>query len=156
MAWTITCTRTHTACGEETWARNIVELLDNHRNKDGWFVRSHCGALGHIEKSFRLQEPDRYWKLILKGAIRLSDSSNATYQPFAFLVGEPGDDQPGDVWFSYYKDLRPHGGRLKLGYGPGVPPVLDGESVVRLLAHMLEHDCIDPGIVRTRLAAVLG
>jgi hypothetical protein len=29
-----------------------------------------------------------------------------------------------DIWFSYYKDLRKVGGRLKLGYGPGGPPVL--------------------------------
>ena len=71
------------------------------------------------------------------------------------MVGDCGDNPPGDVWFSYYKDLRPDGGRLKLGYGPGGPPVLDGESVVELMAHMLEHDCIDPGIVRTRLAAAL-
>ena len=153
MAWIITCT--HTACGEQTWARNIVDLLNKHRNTERWFVCSHCGARGHIEKSFKLQEPNQYWKPFLKGAIRLSDSSNETYQPFAFLVGGSDDDPPGDVWFSYYKDLRPEGGRLKLGYGPGGPPVLDGASVVELLAHMLEHNCIDPAIVKTKLAAAL-
>ncbi len=74
---------------------------------------------------------------------------------FAFLVGELEDDRPGDVWLSYYKDLRPEGGRLKPGYGPGGPPVLNGASVVELVAHMLEHHCIDPGIVKARLTVRL-
>ena len=85
----------------------------------------------------------------------MTDSSNETYKPFVFLVGASDDDPPGEVWFSYYKDLRPHGGRLKLGYGPGGPPVLDGASVVQILAHMLKHNCIDPAIVKARLAAAL-
>lgn len=153
MAWIITCS--DPACSLKTSAENIVDLLDKHRNTGGWFVCSHCGARGYIEKSFELQEFGQCWNPFLKGAIRLSDSSSDTYQPFAFLVGEHGDDPPSDVWFSYCKDMRPEGGRLKLGYGPGGPPVLSATSVVDLVAHMLEHECIDPAIVRARLAAAL-
>ena len=53
MAWIIACS--DVACRRKTCATNIVGLLDNHRNTDGCFVSYHCGARGHIEKSFQLQ-----------------------------------------------------------------------------------------------------
>ena len=50
-----------------------------------------------------------------------------------------------DIWFSYYKDLRESGGRLKLGYGPGGPPVLGTEQLIFLLTklnnlHLIEKN----------------
>lgn len=41
------------------------------------------------------------------------------------------------VWFSYYKDLRPSG-RLKLGYGPGGPPLLGKREVMILLRKLVD------------------
>jgi hypothetical protein len=48
-----------------------------------------------------------------------------------------------DLWFSYYKDLRGHQradgspGRLKMGYGPGGPPVIGVPQLLALLQHVL-------------------
>lgn len=48
-----------------------------------------------------------------------------------------------DLWFSYYKDLRDHPradgspGRLKMGYGPGGPPVIGKSQLLELLTHLL-------------------
>lgn len=47
-------------------------------------------------------------------------------------------NDPNGLWFSYYKDTRPEGGRLKLGYGPGGPPVLDKDQVKRLIKELLK------------------
>ena len=122
MPWSIDCC--NKACGKTTRVANIVDLLNCHRNELGWF-RCNCGSRGCIEKRFKLQEGEgETWEPYLKGAIRLTDDPCDTYQPFVFLVGYAPNEEPTDVWFSYYKDLRRHGGRLKLGYGPGGPPVL--------------------------------
>ena len=45
------------------------------------------------------------------------------------------------LWFSYYKDLRSSGGRLKLGYGPGGPPVLGMRQVGQLMQTLAEIGC---------------
>lgn len=48
-----------------------------------------------------------------------------------------------DLWFSYYKDLRGHiredstPGRLKMGYGPGGPPVIGIPQLLELLRHVV-------------------
>lgn len=52
--WRITCT--DAGCTESAGATEIVDLLDNHRDPDGWFL-CQCGPRGYIEKSFELQEP---------------------------------------------------------------------------------------------------
>ena len=41
-----------------------------------------------------------------------------------------------DCWFSYYKDLRKSGGHLRLGYGPGGPPVLGHSQIVDLVGQL--------------------
>ena len=120
MGWSINCT----SCGKESRATNIVDLLANHTDDDGWFLCP-AGHHGYIEKSFALQEEGDRWEPFLRGAIPLGASGN-TYQPFVFLVSYEPAGEVTDVWFSYYKDLRASGGRLKLGYGPGGPPVLGG------------------------------
>jgi len=43
--------------------------------------------------------------------------------------------------FSYYKDLRSSGGRLKLGYGPGGPPNLGKASFLNLLSQLVAMQC---------------
>ncbi len=140
MGWTIQCNDTN--CKAETWATNIVNLIENHTDKNGWFVCSQCGGSGFIEKSFDLQEPGHTWEPYLRGAIRLGDPDD-TYQPFVFMVSYEPNGKVNNIWFSYYKDLRETGGRLKLGYGPGGPPVLGTEQLLILLRRLYDLGLIE-------------
>jgi len=135
MGWSIQCS--DSKCSGFTWANNIVDLIQNHTDKDGWFKCSECGKSGYIEKHFNLQEPGKTWDPYLRGIIPLGDEGD-TYQPFVFIVSYEPKGKPKNVWFSYFKDLRRSGGRLKLGYGPGGPPVLNSESIVYLLQKLIE------------------
>ena len=128
------------------WAQNIVDLLDNYRDSEDWFL-CNCGARGYIRKSYELQEPGETWEPILKGAIRLGGPDD-TYQPFVFLAGYKTDNVVDDVWFAYYKDLRSTGGRLKQGHGPGGPPVLGKDSVLELVLQLVLKGCIEPDEIR--------
>lgn len=132
LGWNIKCN--DSKCEQETWAENIVDLIGNHTDPQGWFVCL-CGKHGYIEKSFDLQEPGEVWEPYLRGVVSLGQAGN-TYQPFVFLVSYEPAGVVTDVWFSYYKDLRPSGGRLKLGYGPGGPPVLGKADVLKLLSRL--------------------
>lgn len=137
MGWLIKC---NSKCGKETWAVNIFELIKDHRDNDGWFL-CQCGKHGHIEKRFDLQEPGETWEPYLRGIIPLG-SENDTYQPFVFLVSYEPDGPVNDIWFSYYKDTRSRGGRLKLGYGHGGPPVLGKEQVLQMMRQMKSMGCL--------------
>ena len=141
MAWTIECTN----CDRETNPANISELM-KCRDNQGWFLCEHCKSRGYIKKRFELQEKNvGPWNPYLKGAIRPSGhDENNTYQPFAFLVSYAPKEDPGDVWFCYYKDTRgEEGGRLKMGHGPGGPPVFSAEGVLDLVVQMVECGCLD-------------
>lgn len=129
MGWTIKCHQDN--CQEKTWAKNIVALIENYRDSEGWFL-CNCGNTGYIEKSFELQEEGEIWEPYLRGIIALGNPDD-TYQPFVFIVSYEPNGNCKDVWFSYYKDLRADGGRLKLGYGPGGPPVLSKDAIKDLL-----------------------
>jgi hypothetical protein len=138
MAWLIRCS--DSKCGKETWVGNIVDLIFSHRDGAGWFL-CQCGHHGYIEKSFALQEAGEKWEPYLRGIIPLGASGD-TYQPFVFLVSSAPDEPADSIWFSYYKDLRASGGRLKLGYGPGGPPVLGNNQVLHLLRQLIDIDCL--------------
>ena len=138
MGWEIRCTDSN--CGEVTWVENIVDLLNCYRDPRGWFVCP-CGQPGYIEKSFELQESGEVWEPYLRGACTLGEPEE-TYQPFAFLVSDAPAGSVDNVWVSYYKDLRASGGRLKLGYGPGGPPVLGRVELLALLRHLLASGCL--------------
>lgn len=140
MGWSIQCNDSN--CKGYTWATNIVDLIDNHTDVNGWFVCEHCGGSGFIEKPFDLQEPGHTWKPYLRGAIRLG-VPNDTYQPFVFMVSCEPNGKADDIWFSYYKDLRESGGRLKLGYGPGGPPVLGTEQLLALLQRLIDLSLVE-------------
>ena len=140
MGWSIQCNNSN--CKSQTWATNIVDLIDNHTDENGWFVCSQCGNGGFIEKSFDLQEPGHTWEPFLRGAIRLGDPDD-TYQPFVFMVSYEPNGKANDIWFSYYKDLRETGGRLKLGYGPGGPPVLGTEQLLSLIKRLYNLGLIE-------------
>jgi len=142
MGWLIKCAK----CDEQSWASNIVDLLDNHSDGSGWFLCP-SGHQGYVEKSFDLQEPGDRWEPFLRGALRLGAPGD-TYQPFVFLVSYEPAGTVTHIWFSYYKDLRHSGGRLKLGYGPGGPPVLGANDVLTLLKRMLALGCFSAEDVR--------
>ena len=134
MGWLIKCTNEQ--CEKETMAANIVDLITNHLNNDGWFL-CQCGQHGYIEKSFNLQEPGQRWEPYLRGIVLLG-KSDEPYQPFVFLVS---DDMHGSVnatWFAYYKDLRKMGGRLNLTYGP----VTNTDQILLLLHKLTDLGCI--------------
>ena len=138
MVWHVRCS--DPACSDGTWVRNIVDLLSNHvPDGRGLFTCGLCHrASGYVEKSFALQEQGEVWEPFLRGAIRLADDRSAIYQPFVFLVSYERDGPISDCWFSYYKDTRGRlGGRLKLGYGPGGPPVLGHGQTIDLIRSLL-------------------
>ena len=138
MPWTIKCGDTN--CGCEARASNIVDLIKTHRAVEGLF-RSKCGKLGYVEKSFGLQEEGETWEPYLRGLLPLGNPDE-TYQPFVFLVSYEPSGPISDVWFSYYKDLRSSGGILKLGYGPGGPPVLGTSQLIDLLEKLVTIRCL--------------
>lgn len=127
--WRIQCLAD--ACSKDTYAANIVELINDHRDADGWFHCASCNERGYIAKSFAMQEPGHKWQPFLNGIITLGYPGDP-YQPFVFLVSNDAGGPTNPVWFSYFKDLRSTGGRLKLGHGPGGPPVLDIDQVDQL------------------------
>jgi len=86
--------------------------------------------------------------------VRLAPPSD-TYQPFVFLVSNKRDGAVTDVWFSYYKDLRESGGRLKLGYGPGGPPVLGTTEVLKLVQRMVTLGLVSAETVRALVLSSL-
>src|SRR5665213_1665048 len=104
--WAITCTRAR--CVANTRATDIVDLIKNYRDAEGWFL-CNCGRRGYIEKSFALQEAGEVWAPFLKGIIPLGEAGD-TYQPFVFLVADTPRGRARSLWFSYYKDLRSSGG----------------------------------------------
>jgi hypothetical protein len=132
MSWEIQCPET--ACSTNTWVANIVDLIKDHTDSNGWFVCT-CGSKGYVEKSYALQDPGEIWEPYLRGILPLGEPGN-TYQPFVFLVSYEPMGPVTDIWFSYYEDLRATGGKLKLGHGPGGPPVLGKQSVLALLSHL--------------------
>ena len=153
MSWSIECCDSQ--CGKVSLAANIVDLIENHRDENGLFQCSACENRGYIEKSFSLQEPGETWEPYLKGILPLGEPGG-TYQPFVFLVGGTAKDEPQHIWFSYYKDLRSIGGRLKLGYGPGGPPVLSIEQVLSLIKTLAAMELIDQQITTRFIQTLQG
>jgi hypothetical protein len=142
MGWLIECT--DSSCGQRTWADNIVDLIAYHRDDIGRFVCSSCRKFCYISKSFELQEQGEFWEPFIRGIIALGETGE-TYQPFVFLVSYKPDGEITDVWFSYYKDFRKSGGRLKLGYEPGGPPVLGKLEFLNLLSELKRDRLSDAG-----------
>jgi hypothetical protein len=136
MPFIIKCNK----CGKETGAVNIVDLIKNHRDSNGWFL-CQCGEHGYIEKHFDLQEEGETWEPFLRGIITLGIEDD-TYQPFVYLVSYKPDEPVNDIWFAYYKDTKSSGGKLKLGYGPGGPPVLHKRQVLQMLRQMKSIGCL--------------
>lgn len=147
MPYKIKCSDTN--CNKETWAANIVDLINEHRDRNGWFICS-CGHRGYIEKSFSLQEEGEVWEPFLQGIITLGDEGD-TYQPFVFKVSYSPTAKTDSLWFSYYKDLREDGGRLKLGHGPGGPPVLHKDTLKGLIKELIKLGIITKKEIKSLL-----
>lgn len=140
MGWLIKCNNQE--CNRTSYAKNIDVLMRNHRDNNGWFKCDHCDSNGHIFKSFKLQEAGTTWEPYLRGAIELGVKGVA-YQPFVFMVSYEPSGPAYDIWFSYYKDTRKDGGRLKMGYGPGGPPVLGNNQLIDLLSKLIDLGIIE-------------
>ena len=132
--WSIACLDKREECG--AWAANVRELIEEHRDEDGWF-KCRCGGQGYILKTYPLQEGDK-WSPILVGGIRFDENprDDETYFPLVFLVAYSEDNLPkpkeyDDIWFYYYKDTRPEG-HLKTGG----PPVVSKEQLRNLVAKL--------------------
>ena len=166
MGWQIDCGNPD--CQQKSWPRNIVEVITDHCDSDGMLICLHCNKpSGYVQKIFHLQEEGETWEPILRGIIKLGDEGD-TYQPFVYLASyAQNDDQEKpasilalpitDLWFSYYKDLRGHiredgrPGRLKMGYGPGGPPVLGIPHLLELMRHLLRLNVAKRGEVESLL-----
>lgn len=98
------------------------------------------------------------WAPFLRGAISLGQRGDF-YQPFVYLVTyKPGAaiKEDCELWFAYYKDMRPTGGRLKLGYGPGGPPVVDAQDLLSLLSQLVAIEVLSPSDVENALSPAAG
>lgn len=145
MGYEIKCDRE--GCGKSVKVANIVDLIRDHTDEDGYFPCSdkNCNGKGYIKKEFALQEKGKQWRFFIVGVIPLSKNAKDTYQPYIFLCsyqneGDTAKDLPRgkatDAWFCYYKDLREEGGKLKHGHGPGGPPVLQIQRVKDLVVEL--------------------
>ena len=143
MGWWIECRDREAGCDGE-WATNIRDLVESHRDEQGRFSCS-CGNQGFIRKSYSLQEEGEKWEPLLFGALLFDEnaSDDETYFPFVFLVSYEEDDwSVYDLWFSYFKDTRhtdengQRKGRLKMGHGPGGPPVVNVKQLPLLLSRL--------------------
>ncbi len=140
-AWPITCLH----CEKKTQPANIVELMEHYRDPDGWII-CECGERGFIEKEFKLQEEGEIWEFRIHRVSRLVKDATGPYQPLAFWISHyPPEGPINAIWFSYYKDLRNDDdgdGRLKMGHGPGGPPVVD-ISAIHCLSEELKREGLE-------------
>ena len=125
MGYLINCDK----CKQDSWADNIVDLIDNHLDKQNLLKCSNCGASGaYICKLSETQEKGE-WERWIKGVIRIDykEKEIKNYHPYIFLLSHDGSKgKINSVQISYYKDLRKtKDGRLKHGHGPGGTPVLN-------------------------------
>ena len=130
MGWDIKCN--DKKCNGD-WAKNIVDLLNNHRDENGWF-KCCCEKQGFIKKEHQLQEKGEVWTPVIMGALRLGQEGDS-YQPFVYIISDTQKHKEANqIQFCYYKDLRGEkGGRLKTGHGPGGTPVLKASQLPELI-----------------------
>lgn len=147
MGWLLSCAGN---CAGRDSVANIVDLIHHHCGADGWFICTTCRSRAYIERSFELQEGGEKWDPQLRGIVPLGHSDE-TYQPFVFLAGYRNDPEVMDVWFAYYKDLRSKGGKLKMGHGPGGPPVLDKSQVLKLIGDLVKRGVVSRDEVMSQL-----
>jgi hypothetical protein len=137
--YTVSCD----SCKQETWAANIVDLIDNHLDKYHMLKCINCGSSGaYIYKESETQSDEGTWERWIKGVIRIDyqgEGKDLTYHPYVFLHSHDGPlGKINAVQISYYKDHRAIGGSLKHGHGPGGTPVLDISDLTTILQKLTE------------------
>jgi hypothetical protein len=145
MSYDIECR----ACKQHTWAKNIVDLLDQHWSEQGRFVCTHCtGTDTFIFRESGLQENGETWARWIKGVIRI-DSGIETYSPYIFLTANAEDGEPTGLHFHYYKDTRAYpNGKLKHGHGPGGPPVLGVGDMFAIIEQLVRCGVLSKEVVK--------
>ncbi len=150
-SWMIQCSSEK--CGEKSWPENIVDLVNNYKDAQGWIVCGACGCPGYIQKQYDVQEGGQfqpYLKAILQPDYT-QEGYTEIYRPFAFLASYGPDEPLTDIWFVYYKDMREYDGRLKMGHGPGGPPIFFITDIVDILSKMLTRGDVSEAEVKKRL-----
>jgi hypothetical protein len=141
MAFQIRCL----ICHADTWAGNVVELIDAHTNLCGRLICGDCGGTetyvaqitGRWEK-----EPEEKFEEYIKGVIRIAADSSA-YSPYVFLTAESAEGKATRIRFSHYKDPGPNG-RLTDGPGPGGATALTRDELRQLLVKLGAFGVIQP------------
>jgi hypothetical protein len=133
MAYQIHCLK----CDTDTWAGNIVDLIDAHTNLCGWLICAQCGETetyvqqitGRWEK-----EPDAVWDRYIRGVLPLATES-PMYVPYVFLTADSPKGEVSQLHFGYYTRPGPTG-RLSDGPGPGQAPALTLDDLRQLLVKL--------------------
>lgn len=129
-------------CRKPTKAWDIVDLIENHTEKNGKIKCTECGSTNaSILQESKLQERGENWKRYIKGVIRIKTDVE-TYHPYIFLTASEENGEIDGIHFNYYKDTRNEGGRLKHGHGPGGAPVFSKGELFQLLDKLNDYGCI--------------
>ena len=152
--WNIECD----SCSTATWASQIQDLMQNHRDANGLFLCGSCGSNGHITRTYHNMQGrhEGPWALHLIGAVQpdwYDVNPDSIYQPFAFLTRDADDPESLGLWVRYYKDTRDEGpgGKLKFGDGPGGGPAFNPMDFVEIVAKLLKLGFLDRDRVLARL-----
>ena len=113
-------------CGTTTNGGNIVTIIEQHTDDQHRFVCESCGGNGYVVKNLKMQDGEKV-KIYYLGVFVFAGKPG--YQPFTYLCAYAQKDgkpptKPTHVQVCYYRDLRSKGGKLKLGHGPGAPPII--------------------------------
>lgn len=138
MGYSIKCT----SCGQNTWAENIVNLINEHKEKNGKIKCTACGSSNaSIYQESSLQEKGEIWERYIKGVIPI-ETEFETYTPYIFLTAQTENGEIDGIHFNYYKDTRKDGGKLKHGHGPGGAPVFSKDELFQLLEKLVSYGCL--------------
>jgi len=130
MAYQIQCQE----CGKDTWAGNIVDVLEAHTDGSGRLLCAACGApSGYIHQITGLweKEPEAIWHGYIKGVLRIGTDSS-TYVPYVFLTADSVTGEVSGLRFSYYCNPGPNRRRTD-GPGPGSAPRLAPGELFQLV-----------------------
>lgn len=135
MGYLIKCN----SCKQDTWASNIVDLVNEHTEKNGKIKCTTCGSPNaSIYQKSKLLEEGETWERYIKGVIPIKTDFE-TYTPYVFLTAQTEDGEIDGIHLNYYKDTRKDGGKLKHGHGPGGAPVFSKDELFQLLEKLVTY-----------------
>jgi len=124
MGYLIKCS----SCQQDTWAPNIVDLINDYLEKESIFQES------------ILQEEGETWQRYIKAVVPIK-TAYETYTPYIFLTAPTEDADIDGIHFNYFKDTRKDGGSLRHGHGPGGSPVFSKDELLQLLEKLVNYGC---------------